>query len=582
MTRAEKCDVCRSRKVKCDEMKPACGACLKGGRPCTYTYGKPSAFVLENPSQFTGYGKPKVAPLVHPIVHYKDVKSMPSSRQKLRTSKGVGAQSIEQEPLLSTSSGESTLVSTKPSSISNCLALAQPSSLQSTLVTRFIHLLGPQLENPNPFIVDGSWTHSIPARIGHSDVFDLSVGFALDCFAVYNNNTFSNQRAATISKGKALNALRASIQRSGNRPELDLLLAVKLHFYSEVFLNFRIMDVRNWTGYFFHMNGLFELLKFGNEAWLRDPEYWHFVQGTYMEEVVSAAFEGKLSGFETDFYLSATSTGLNPQPPSVFLEASTSLMHCWIQVPRLIALVREARLHPEDMGALASAVALAETIWALDPAAVLNRHFAAATKILPIAPAQEISDIAPARFEFDSIDSLILFTRYWMFHNFLCGITWSLRTSFPQQSAASLLPSDDVVAQIDVLAATNIVQSLPQALRLCESMPLLPLRIASPLQTTAGCWHRAMMRKSGSIKPLTQTYADADASCRHGRMLAWVLEANNQIHDQWGFPRIGLNLFERAQEYISGGTEWHGLFPPGLTGLKACEGDRRRGGVERG
>src|SRR4051794_38959626 len=34
------CDVCKQRRVKCDELRPSCGNCKKRGMHCTYTAPK--------------------------------------------------------------------------------------------------------------------------------------------------------------------------------------------------------------------------------------------------------------------------------------------------------------------------------------------------------------------------------------------------------------------------------------------------------------------------------------------------------------------------------------------------------------
>ncbi|KAL6241105.1 hypothetical protein RBB50_012009 [Rhinocladiella similis] len=47
MTRIGKCEICHQRKVKCDEVKPVCGSCVRVRRPCRYTYGKFSHFVYQ-------------------------------------------------------------------------------------------------------------------------------------------------------------------------------------------------------------------------------------------------------------------------------------------------------------------------------------------------------------------------------------------------------------------------------------------------------------------------------------------------------------------------------------------------------
>ena len=237
-----------------------------------------------------------------------------------------------------------------------------------------------------------------------------------------------------------------------------------------------------------------------------------------------------------------------------------SLMHCWIQIPRLICLVRQARSY-SDISTLASAVSLAESLWTLDQVAITAEYFTATTEIVPLPAGQDISDIVPESLHFDSVYSLILLTRYWMFQVYLCGLIYSLRTYFPIETAASLLPNVDTIIQVDSSAATYIAQSFLYALSSSPSLPLVPFRILSPLQASVGSWHRAMVHSDGSSLSLTEAYDTAEKSCRSRRMIEWILEESNRAHAKWGFPSVALWQLERAQEFINGGTEWHGLFP---------------------
>ncbi|KAL6889981.1 hypothetical protein GGI43DRAFT_430690 [Trichoderma evansii] len=54
MTQEGKCDICRRRKVKCDEVHPVCGKCKKSRRQCSYTRGlvKCFKFVEANPKPY--------------------------------------------------------------------------------------------------------------------------------------------------------------------------------------------------------------------------------------------------------------------------------------------------------------------------------------------------------------------------------------------------------------------------------------------------------------------------------------------------------------------------------------------------
>lgn len=269
---------------------------------------------------------------------------------------------------------------------------------------------------------------------------------------------------------------------------------------------------------------------------------------------------GRPSKFDNDFYLAATLFDSSSQSRPTIHSRSMSLMHCWIQVPRLARLIRRARSN-SDISTLASAVSLAESLWTLDQVARIAEYFTATTKIVPLPAGQDISDILPESFQFDTVYSLILLTRYWMFQIYLCGLIYSLHTYFPMETAASLLPNVSTIVQVDHSAATYIAQSLSYALYSCPALPLVPFRILSPLLASVGSWHRAMRHSDGLSPSLIKAYDAAEKSCRSRRMIEWILTESNSVHAKWGFPPVALWQLDRAQEFIDGGMEWHGLFP---------------------
>lgn len=209
---------------------------MNGDRACTYSYGKPSAFVVEDPNQFSSYGKAKVTPLVYPIASYEHSKSISTSGPKLALVEAAEDEKNSSQISRNSRQPSSSLPLPRTSIISctssrSDLSLLQPSSPESVLTARFIHLLGPHPQNPGPFVIDGLWAESIPARIGHSHVFDLALEFAINSFNFYRHATFSARKVAVVSRGKALKALRLELQKILS---FDVLLAIQMHFHSEV------------------------------------------------------------------------------------------------------------------------------------------------------------------------------------------------------------------------------------------------------------------------------------------------------------------------------------------------------------
>lgn len=283
MTQTGKCDTCRQRKVKviipvshlpshgqcagyyfsiwsitdlrltcsqCDEERPKCGSCKKKDRPCCYSYGKASAFVVQDPNQMTKHGKSKDIPIVYFLDGSTSLSATenpsssnlritteraadsghgffqtlaPASRTKIGTSKKKSAhQKRSLEAYLQHLTCESTLHSIRPL------------SPETTLGARYIAMLGPQTSEKQPLSILGTWISSIPSRIGTDQMLDLAVEFFIDSYAVFWDETHSKRKLAQASKAKALRQLQLVVQRSAGKATYELLLATKMHYAAEV------------------------------------------------------------------------------------------------------------------------------------------------------------------------------------------------------------------------------------------------------------------------------------------------------------------------------------------------------------
>ncbi|KAF2010565.1 hypothetical protein BU24DRAFT_378663 [Aaosphaeria arxii CBS 175.79] len=568
MTQVGKCDTCRARKVKCDEKKPKCGACRKKERSCTYTYGKASALVLETPTKYSGHGKAKVAPRIVPLVDSENsavftpqASSISSSDVEADRSDVDAAYQLDgtspetwvlsrQGGLQRLSSSESSRNSTPSSS---GLSLIRPSSPEMSLATRFIKMIGPESQG-NPFLIHGTWVNSIPTRIGCSPAFDTAVKYAIDSFAFFSDPSFSKQRIARQSKGVALKALRDGLaQVKGNVP-FDILLAIKMHFNGEI-----LMGVENWVNYTTHSMALSEILKSRSTPEIADEDYWSFIDNTYMDEIAEAAFSGRQSKFENDFYLNVTRsppTG-SSHTQSLRYRVAMTLMHSLIQVPRMIKLVRDAKRDPDDVEALAKAVSSIESLWQIMPTTLLEEYYQAVTSKLPISPGPELQGFIDDTLYFESVESVILLNRFWTLQNYLCGVTYTLYDSFPLQSAASALPSMETVERVDIAAASNVLRSVPYALSISSTLHLVPLRILTPMQTSIGAWYRKLRRLR-----ILQLFHE-QGSPEHDQIQAdiklyetaqdHIVRESNKIHLLWRADIVTMPLFAFACEILEGG-----------------------------
>jgi hypothetical protein len=151
---------------------------------------------------------------------------------------------------------------------------------------------------------------------------------------------------------------------------------------------------------------------------------------------------GRKSLYDNDFYLSST------YPPSLSStmivlsasqRASMVIMHVFIQCPRLSSLIRHAIAHPESTSSLVSAIALAESLWHLDlPSQVAPLLSEAVT--ISNRPVRGLTDVLTSSLGFDSIQNMVLCTRYWLLMNIIGGLVDTLYRRFPTETTLSLLP----------------------------------------------------------------------------------------------------------------------------------------------
>ncbi|KAF2017882.1 hypothetical protein BU24DRAFT_420941 [Aaosphaeria arxii CBS 175.79] len=582
MTRKGKCDVCRVRKVKCDEGKPSCGPCQLGKRTCSY-YGKPKRsefkFVVEDPNQYTNYGRSKVVPIVYPLTDAPDdAQSGPSSSQDpagdveaineeidTRLASMYDVEFLSRSRLSATGSTESPGSDRQVQRLRSVSSMPyqsispQPSPAGTNLATRFIRILSPHDPACNPFVAEASWITSIPGRIGSSTVLDSAIQFSLDSLNAQKNPTASNAKAARRSKGRAIEVLRNQVHGSSSVPPLNVVLSIILHMYGEMFLNDGSL-----LGLFQHGDAATNLLRLGDESWRGDPDFWNVIFTAYEAEVGSGLYTDRRSKYDTPFFLAATNPRIiTPDlnhPSDVFRLTSMALMHVWIQIPRLNCLVRDARAGPFSLRRIAAAISHAESLWEAEPSKLMASYLAANTTTRHVPPSQEINDVVSTSLHFDSIQALRHLLRYWLVRNLLCGLTLALYQSFPAQATASLLPRLDDVREMDVRAAHCTAQSVPWALSAGSAglgAPMVPFCVHSPLVTSTLPWLRktkrlreaARLEEEGSER--RGVIDDEAASIQ--RVLDWLLHTCAKVQERWGFPRISQTECEITEGIVTGG-----------------------------
>ncbi|KAH7120861.1 hypothetical protein B0J11DRAFT_581627 [Dendryphion nanum] len=587
MTQTGKCDTCRQRKVKCDQKKPKCGACQKRDRPCLYTYGKLSAFVIEDPTEFSGHGKARVAPLVVPLMSHDkspnlgsgfilkieeeggDVAETPASRAITPISRPSSSARKAQKVKVRSRGSECLMAALSR----NSLTMIRPLSAESTLTARFIHMLGPQSQDDNPWLIHGSWVTSVPSRIGCSRAFDLAVEYSIDSFDYYIDRKVALQNTAIATRGKALKALRLALQDAGG-PTLDIILAIKMHFHGELFLG-----SENWINYTLHSVGLSNLLKTGSIEMLDNEDYWSAIDGSYTDDVSEAAFGGRLSKYDNPFYVTITardSPFTNPANASLYRRVCLAIMHSSIHIPRLVCLVRMARSIPESLDSRTAAISLAEYLWIMDPSDMMDEYMAENTSLLSTPPAEEISNIVPDSLHFRSIESLIVITRYWTLQLYLTSLTQVLYEYFPTECAASLLPDLNVVNQVDMCAGILMAKAVIYTRNVFPKIPLVPLRMLSPIRLGVGPWIRQghrLTRSMALLDPNSPEYEELAVELfRCKIMQQWFLQQGNEIQVEWHADLVDVETLELALDIGTGGPI-PGWFPTWLEDWQAGKVD---------
>jgi hypothetical protein len=244
---------------QCDQQKPRCGGCQKRDRSCSYSYGRVSGFVVEDPLQLSKYGKSIGAPLICPLVTWngsgpESPKMLsPSSASvvledlRVTTEKGAdngnGTFLTLAVPSKENSSGVRKSTAQQKRRLENHLKRLRESfeltthrlsSPESTLSARYLNILGRRPFKDQPFALLGSWIQTIPSRIGSSQVVDLAIEYFADSFAVFRGDNFSNRTVALATKAKALKQLQLVVSDDRTRATYNTALAMKLHFMSEV------------------------------------------------------------------------------------------------------------------------------------------------------------------------------------------------------------------------------------------------------------------------------------------------------------------------------------------------------------
>lgn len=213
--------------------------------------------MAEDPTQLSKHGKAKVAPLVYPLVSFDRLDSVPyssaasspsplpslqsTSEREADDGQGVfltlaaPSQSRPKGPRKPTVQQKKKLECYLNRLKSSPLSLpARISTPENGLAARYLEVLGGRPLHLQPLAMLGSWIESIPTRLGSNRAVDLAVEYFTQSFGVWQDSSFSKRTAAMQTRGRALKELQRAISDNVAGPTYDVVLAMKLHFASEV------------------------------------------------------------------------------------------------------------------------------------------------------------------------------------------------------------------------------------------------------------------------------------------------------------------------------------------------------------
>lgn len=267
---------------------------------------------MQDPNQLTKHGKSKVAPIVYTLNPPHNTGSSPDpTATKLRVSAQRRAESgsgtyqtlAPVSVARIRSSKRSTMYKRKvldayirDLQLGASLALVRPSSGESTLIARWVDMLGTAPANNRPLSILGTWIQSIPSRVGANSMLDLAIEFLIDSHAVYWDDSYSKRQAASTTKLKALRELQLAVSQTQTRKTYDMVLATKMHYAAEV--RHTMCEISELSAnllqtllgvdtmyHAIHAFGLAELLKVGGVSNVDDEHYWDLIDNTYIDDV---------------------------------------------------------------------------------------------------------------------------------------------------------------------------------------------------------------------------------------------------------------------------------------------------------
>lgn len=206
--------------------------------------------MIQDPNQLTKHGKSKVAPVLHTLESSEDASSFSdfmsmelrlSAQRKAESGSGmfqtlasVSVAKIRPSKKMAARRKKALVAHLQHLHQEASLALVRPASAESTLIAKWVEMLGLAPASSMPFSILGTWIQSIPSRIGSNSMLDRAAEFLINSHAVYWDDSYSKRQIASATKSKALKELQLAISQSQTYNTYELALATKMHYAAEV------------------------------------------------------------------------------------------------------------------------------------------------------------------------------------------------------------------------------------------------------------------------------------------------------------------------------------------------------------
>lgn len=426
MSRVEKCDVCRLRKIKCDNQIPVCGPCKIKGRPCRYGGPQSLDSSEEGGRQLMKQDRVNQGGLQFLGTSNKGGASIQTWRLANSTQLPLRAKSEPSRPLTS-------------------------QSLQ--LAHRWSHMIW----QDSPFEIFGTILRSVPVRIGSHPALDAAIWSFIYGQKAFVTRDWLDINNARRAYAKAYNSLRKALPATSLKDEDAILVTIALRMVADATFssdaNFRLehetlptdcLHAMESLPHHVHMNTICQLLK---DRWTNSRASGIDKLVVY-GEISSAIGNGKASVLDDEQRLKAWQRlGLEHESP---LEAAfDSVMNQLIKLPQVISFVRQCITHQNERSHAESVLSLITDMY----------EFRMEPLPIDVAESSDIKakhgTIAKAGLGqpifFASVSDFILAINYFTYRSICCGLMqrlYSANVSSEYAKIATIWAEEIEIAEI--------------------------------------------------------------------------------------------------------------------------------------